>query len=62
MMSPLNRNIIDYERPTLIVSIAVSIYRVIQIFMQPATEHQLNYWWAIVYYFLTEWRFFNYTF
>lgn len=43
MMSLLNRHIIDYERPTLIASIAVSIYRVIQIFMKPMTEHRFNY-------------------
>jgi len=43
MMSPLNRHVIDYDRPTLIAGIFLSIYRVFQIFMQPMTEHQFNY-------------------
>jgi len=33
--------------------IVLSIYRVFQIFMQPMTKHQFNYWWLILCYFLT---------
>lgn len=45
MMSLLNRNIIDYKRCDLIVSIVVSVYRVIQ--NSSKQWPSINSWWIL---------------